>query len=157
MAQWSHSPIPLSVLRSPHAWIASAALALSAALSLPGTAQAQGAPSGPISQQGMNDMALAAAVNVCELAVEEKVPVQKSVLSTAKAMTYVVTNRYGSQVAGAGRLEAEQIANGSIIQVVGRVRQGCYDKLSAADKKFVDDILSEYNKAVQSQGQGQRR
>lgn len=102
-------------------------------------------------------MALAAAVNVCELAVEEKIPVQKTVLSMAKAMTYVVTNRYGSQVAGAGRLEAEQIANGSIIQVVGRVRQGCYDKLSAADKKFVDDILSEYNKAVQSQGQGQRR
>jgi len=100
----------------------------------------------------MNDMALAAAVNVCELAVEEKVPVQKSVLSTAKAMTYVVTNVYGSQVAGVGRLTAEQIANGSIVQVVGRVRQGCYDKLTAADKKFVDDILAEVNRAAESQG-----
>jgi hypothetical protein len=105
----------------------------------------------------MNDMALAAAVNVCELAVEEKVPVQKSVLSTAKAMTYVVTNIYGSQVAGAGRLEAEQIANGSIIQVVGRVRQGCYDKLTAADKKFIDDILEEYNTAVPAQGPDRTR
>jgi hypothetical protein len=149
--------MPPFVLRPTHAWIASAALALSAALSLPGTVQAQAAPSGPITQQGMNDMALAAAVNVCELAVEEKVPVQKSVLSTAKAMTYVVTNVYGSQVAGPGRLEAEQIANGSIIQVVSRVRQGCYDKLTAADKKFIDDILAEYNRAVQAQGQNRGR
>jgi hypothetical protein len=100
----------------------------------------------------MNDMALAAAVNVCELAVEDKVPVQKSVLSNAKAMTYVVTNVYGSQVAGVGRLTADQIANGSIVQVVGRVRQGCYDKLTAADKKFIDDILAEVNRAVQGQG-----
>lgn len=146
--------MPPFVLRPTHAWIASAALTLSAFLPLPAAAQAQGGPSGPIPQQGMNDMALAAAVNVCELAVEEKVPVQKSVLSTAKAMTYVVTNVYGSQVAGAGRLTAEQIANGSIVQVVGRVRQGCYDKLTAADKKFIDDILSEVNRAMQSQNQG---
>lgn len=144
--------MPPFVLRPTHAWIASAALALSAVLPLPAAAQAQGGPSGPISQQGMNDMALAAAVNVCELAVEEKVPVQKSVLSNAKAMTYVVTNVYGSQVAGPGRLTSEQIANGSIIQVVGRVRQGCYDKLTAADRKFIDDILAEVNRAVQSQG-----
>lgn len=99
----------------------------------------------------MNDLALAAAVNVCELAVEDKVPVQRTVVSTAKAITYVVTSRYGSQVAGAGKLEAEQIANGSIIQVVGRVKQGCYDRLATADKKFVDDVMAEYEKAVKSQ------
>jgi hypothetical protein len=99
----------------------------------------------------MNDMALAAAVNVCELAVEDKVPVQRTVVSTAKAITYVVTSRYGSQVAGAGKLDAEQIANGSIIQVVGRVKQGCYDRLATADKKFVDGVLAEYEKAVKSQ------
>ncbi|MGB5136323.1 MAG: hypothetical protein WBN89_14225 [Prochlorococcaceae cyanobacterium] len=153
------------MLRSTHAWIASAAFTLATALTLPGAAQAQaqapGAAARPISQDAMNDMALAAAVNVCEMAVEEKVAVQKTVLSAAKAMTYVVTNRYGSQVANAGKLQPEQIANGSIIQIVGRVRQGCYDKLTAADKKFVDDILAEYNKAVQGQrqgqGQGQRR
>ncbi|MBM5824373.1 MAG: hypothetical protein FJ054_03215 [Cyanobacteria bacterium M_surface_10_m2_119] len=99
----------------------------------------------------MNDMSLAAAVNVCELAVEEKVPVQKTVLSNAKAITYVVTNRYDSQVAGAGKLSADQIANGSIIQVVGRVKQGCYPKLAGADKKFIDDVLAEYEKAVKNQ------
>jgi hypothetical protein len=140
------------VFRSSPAWVASAALALATALpSTPAQAQAQGAAAKPASMELMNDMALAAAVNVCELAVEDKVPVQKTVLSNAKAITYVVTNRYDSQVAGAGKLSAEQIANGSIIQVVGRVKQGCYPKLAGADKKFVDDVLGEYEKAVKSQ------
>lgn len=152
MAQWVQPSYAPFVLRPPHVWIASAALTLAAVLPLPAVAQAQAAPAGPISQQSMGDMALAAAVNVCELAVEEKIPVQKTVLAMAKAMTYVVTNRYGAQVAGAGKLQPEQIANGSIVQVVGRVRQGCYDKLNATDKKFVDDVLSEVNRAMGSQG-----
>jgi hypothetical protein len=111
-------------------------------------ARAQAAAAKPASMELMNDMALAAAVNVCELAVEAKIPVERAVLSNAKAITYVVTNRYGSQVANAGKLQPEQIANGTIIQVVGRVRQGCYNRLGAADKKFVDEVLSEYSKAV---------
>ena len=69
----------------------------------------------------------------------------------------LVTNRYGSQVAGAGKLSTEQIANGSIIQIVARVKQGCYDRLTAADKKFVDGVLSEVEKAAKSQPQQQPR
>jgi hypothetical protein len=130
---------------------------LATAVSLPAAAQAPAAAARPITQDAMNDMALAAAVSVCEMAVEEKVAVQKTVVSAAKAMTYVVTNRYGSQVANAGRLEPEQIANGSIVQIVGRVRQGCYDKLNATDKKFVDDVLTEVSRAMQGQRQGQGR
>jgi hypothetical protein len=153
VAQWKAIPTSAGfVFRSSHAWVATAALALATALPmLPTRAQAQGAAAGPASMEVMNDLALAAAVNVCELAVEDKVPVQRTVVSTAKAITYVVTSRYGSQVAGAGKLEAEQIANGSIIQVVGRVKQGCYDRLATADKKFVDDVMAEYEKAVKSQ------
>jgi hypothetical protein len=149
--------LPHFVFGSSPAWIASAAFTLATALPLPAAAQAQAGAAKPITQEAMNDMALAAAVNVCEMAVEDKVAVQKTVLATAKGMTFVVTNRYGSQVAGAGKLEPQQIANGSIIQIVGRVRQGCYDKLSAADKKFVDEILSEYTKATQGQRQGQNQ
>ena len=98
----------------------------------------------------MNDLALTAAVSVCELAIEDKLPVQKSVLSNAKAITFLVTNRYGSQVAGAGKLTNEQIANGTIVQIVARVKQGCYAKLNATDKKFVDDVISELEKAAKS-------
>jgi hypothetical protein len=116
---------------------------------VPARAQAAAAAK-PASMELMNDMALAAAVNACEMVVESKVPMEKAVVSSAKAITYVVTNRYGGQVANAGRLEPEQIANGTIIQVVGRVRQGCYNRLGANDKKFIDDVLSEYTKAVES-------
>lgn len=141
------------MIRFSHAWLAAAALAFSTALpQAPALAQAKGQTTAtkPASMELMNDMALAAAVNVCDLAVEEKVAVQKTVLANAKAITYVITSRYGSEVAGAGKLQPEQIANGTVLQVIARVKQGCYPKLSAADKKFIDDVLSEYEKAVKS-------
>lgn len=145
------SAVTVFVFRSSSAWVAAAALALASALPVP-AARAQAAAAGKqASMELMSDLALAAAVNVCELAVQDKVAVQKTVLSTAKAITYVVSSNYGSQVAGAGKLEAEQIANGSIIQIVGRVKQGCYAKLGAADKKFVDEVLAEYQKAMKNQ------
>jgi hypothetical protein len=151
------------VFRFSPAWISAAAVALASVplatgLSIaPARAQAQAAAAKPASMELMNDLALTAAVNVCELAIEEKMPVQKSVVSNAKAITFLVTNRYGSQVAGAGKLETEQIANGTIIQIVARVKQGCYAKLNAADKKFVDDVISELEKAAKSQPQSQPR
>jgi hypothetical protein len=160
VAQWDVPLLePGFVIRSSHAWVAAAAVALSTALpQAPALAQAK-APSAPpkpaaakpASMELMNDMALAAAVNVCDLAIEEKVAAQKTVLANAKAITYVITSRYGSEVAGAGKLSPEQIANGTVLQVIARVKQGCYAKLNAADKKFIDDVLSEYEKAVKSQ------
>ncbi|MFM7547578.1 MAG: serine protease [Cyanobacteriota bacterium] len=111
----------------------------------------------PAPMELMNDLAITAAVNSCELAVAEKLPVEKAVIASAKAITFLVTNRYGSQVAGAGKLSFERIANGSIIQIVARVKQGCYDRLTAADKKFVDGVLSEVEKAAKSQPQQQPR
>ncbi len=99
----------------------------------------------------MNDMALAAAVNVCELAVEQKLAVQSAVLSNAKAITYVVTAAHGSQIAGAGKLEAAQIVNGTIVQIVGRVKQGCYAKITTADKKFVDEVIAQFTAQTKQQ------
>jgi len=132
--------------------LAAALLTALAAAPLPALAQAA-APAKPASLEVVNDLALAAAVNVCELAVESKVPVQTSVLSTAKAITYVVTSRYGSQIGNTTKLQPEQIANGTIIQTVGRVKQGCYAKLGAADKKFVDDVIADFEKQIKAQGQ----
>jgi hypothetical protein len=150
------------VFRFSPAWASAAVVALASVplatgLSItPARAQAQAAAAKPASMELMNDLALASAVNVCELAVEEKLPVQKSVISSAKAITFLVTNRYGSQVAGAGKLESEQIANGTIIQIVARVKQGCYDRLTTADKKFVDDVMTEVEKAAKTQPQQRR-
>jgi hypothetical protein len=150
------------VFRFSPAWVSAAVVALASVplatgLSIaPARAQAQAAAAQPASMELMNDLALTAAVNACELAIEEKLPVQKSVLSNAKAITFLVSNRYGSQVAGAGKLTGEQIANGTIVQIVARVKQGCYAKLNATDKKFVDDVISELEKAAKSQSQQQQ-
>lgn len=164
---WWHSGVSLPVppgfvFRFSHTWISAAALSLATiplatALSIaPARAQAQAAAAKPASLELMNDLALTAAVSSCEMAVEDKVPVQKSVITNAKAITFLVTNRYGSQVTGAGKLAPEQILNGTIIQVVARVKQGCYPRLTAADKKFVDDVISEVEKSAQSQPQPRR-
>ena len=99
----------------------------------------------------MNDLALAAAVNVCELAVEQKLPVQNGVISSAKAITYVVSSVHGSEIAGTGKLEASQIVNGTIVQIVGRVKQGCYPKITADDKKFVDEVIAQFTAQAKQQ------
>lgn len=146
----------ISVTRFSQARVAVSAFgsrALAQAAALVGAAALAGAPvlaqtaapaAKPASIETMNSMALAAAVNVCELAVEQKVPVQNAVISNAKAISYVVTATNGSQIAGAGKLETSQIVNGTIVQIVGRVKQGCYSKITTADKKFVDDVIAQF-------------
>jgi len=148
-----HRPT-VSVFRSRLAWIAASALGTATLLGAPALAQtgaAAPAAAKPASLETMNDLALAAAVNVCELAVEQKLPVQQGVLAGAKAITYVVSTVHGSQITGAGKLEATQIANGTIVQIVGRVKQGCYAKITAADKKFVDDVITEFTAQTKQQ------
>ncbi|MEX0588891.1 MAG: hypothetical protein WD136_06510 [Cyanobium sp.] len=123
-------------------------------LGTPGLAQTGAAPAAaakPVSLETMNDLALAAAVNVCELAVEQKLAVQDAVVSNAKAIAYVVTAAHGGQIAGAGKLDASQIVNGTIVQIVGRVKQGCYPKITAADKKFVDDVIAQFTAQAKQQ------
>jgi predicted ThiF/HesA family dinucleotide-utilizing enzyme len=133
---------------------ATALAGATALVGAPGLAQSAapaGAAAKPASLETMNAMALAAAVNVCELAVDQKVPVQNAVISNAKAITYVVTATNGSQIAGAGKLEASQIVNGTIVQIVGRVKQGCYPKITTADKKFVDDVIAQFSAQAKQQ------
>jgi hypothetical protein len=47
-----------------------------------------------------------------------------------------------------GKLNNEQLIQGSFIQIVGGIRRGCYDKLGADDKKEVDTIVSQVEKAA---------
>lgn len=149
MAQWSDAFRRTQVSVSPFSlfWIVASALSTTFVLGVPAYAQSPGSSAAavkPVSLETMNDLSLAAAVNVCELAVEQKLAVQNAVISNAKAITYVVTAGHGSQIAGSGKLEAAQIVNGSIVQIVGRVKQGCYAKITAADKKFVDEVIAQY-------------
>ena len=47
-----------------------------------------GAPASPASVDTMNDLNLAAAVNVCNLAVEQKVPVQAATIAGGESISY---------------------------------------------------------------------
>ena len=135
-------------------------LALSAAVLSSLTLQvapalAQAAPgaaaASPASVDTMNDLSLAAAVNVCNLAVEQKVPVEAATIAAAQSIAYVVTAKYGSQIAGSGKLEVGQIVNGAIVQIVARVKEGCYPKIAAKDQKFVDSIIADFTKQMKAQ------
>jgi len=130
---------------------ASALLGTTALLGTPALAQSSAPAAKPVTLETMNDLALAAAVNVCELAVEQKLPVQNGVISNAKAITYVVSSVHGSQIAGTGKLDPAQIVNGTIVQIVGRVKQGCYAKITDADKKFVDEVIAQFTAQVNKQ------
>jgi len=43
----------------------------------------------------------------------------------------------------AAELKPEQIANGTVIEMIGRVKQGCYAKLNDTDKKYIDGVIAE--------------
>jgi len=116
---------------------------------------AQAAPgaaaASPASVETLNDLTLVAAVTACGLAVEQKVPVQTATVAGAQSIAYVVTAKYGSQIANSGKLEASQIINGSIVQIVARIKEGCYPKITADDKKFVDSVIADFTKQVKAQ------
>ena len=119
----------------------------------PAVAQATpgAAAANPASVETMNDLSLAAAVNVCNLAIEQKVPVEAATIAGAQSIAYVVTAKYGSQIATSGKLEVGQIVNGSIVQIVARVKEGCYPKIAAKDQKFVDSIIADFTKQMKAQ------
>ncbi|MCP9774770.1 hypothetical protein [Cyanobium sp. WAJ14-Wanaka] len=153
MAQWGQLiPSCPVVLRSV---VALSATCLSAFVASAGPVFAQAAATPPAASQPasinlMNDLTLAAAVGVCNLAVEQKVPVQAAVIALSQGAAYVVSAKYGSEIAGSGKLEVGQIVNGTIVQVVAQVKQGCYPKVTAADQKFVDTLLADFTKQLKS-------
>ena len=99
----------------------------------------------------MEDLVLAAAVNICEMAVTEKVPVEKTSLSAAKSIVFVVESNHGSQIEGVGKVEPGQIFNVTFAKTIFNVKRGCYPKLASTDKAFVDKVVAELEKAVKSQ------
>lgn len=140
------------VARFSLAVIGASAFGITILLGAPVLAQAA-APAKPASQETLDDLTLAAAVNSCALAVDSKVPMQNAVFSNAQAITYVVVSRYGSQIGTNPKLQPQQILDGAIVQTIARVKGGCYAKLNANDKKFIDDVMTQFEKQVKAQGQ----
>jgi hypothetical protein len=96
-------------------------------------------------------MSLSHAVNICELAIGAKVPVQTSLATAARAMAYVIQNQHGAQVASTATLTPEQLFEGSLIEIVTKVNSGCLTKLNATDQKTVITLVAGINAAAKLQ------
>jgi len=105
----------------------------------------------PASGTSITDMSLSHAVNICELAVTAKVPVQTSLPTAARAMAYVIQSQHGAQVASTATLTPEQMFDGSLIEIVTKVNSGCLTKLNAADQKTVGTLVAGINAAAKLQ------
>ncbi len=155
VAKWHlHVPLPL-VFNSIPARLAAALLGTLCLPPLPALAQAANTVATPASTQTMADLILAAAVNSCELAVSEKVPIEKISVSAAKSIAFVVETRHASQIQDAGKVEPIQIFNATLAQTIVSIKNGCYAKLAQADKVFVDKMIDQLQKAVKASSQNQ--
>jgi hypothetical protein len=122
-------------------------------------ALAQGAATKPASQEEVNVYNTMGAVSACDLAVGQQVPLAKSLQSNSKMVAYILTTRHGSEIAGSGgsKIDMQRLFQGSYFEIVFRVRQGCYDKLSATDKELVDKVISQLEKAAPAQPPAQKK
>jgi hypothetical protein len=140
------------VLRSALLSLAASSAAVLMMPAAPVMAQAQAASTKPATQEEVATYSTMGAVASCDLAVRQQVPLTKSLPATSAMVAYILSARHGSEIQGVsnGKLSNEQLIQGSFIQIVGGVRRGCYDKLGADDKKEVDQIISQVEKAAAS-------
>jgi len=105
----------------------------------------------PASAKVIRDLSLSHAVNICELAVTAKVPVQTSLATASRAMAFVIATQHGAQVASTSTLTPKQMFDGSLIEIVTKVNSGCLTKLNAADQKTVSTLVAGINAAAKLQ------
>lgn len=115
----------------------------------PALAQAANAVK-PASQEDVATYTTMGAVASCDLAVRQQIPLAKTLPATSAMVAYVLSIRHGSEIKGVsnGKLSNEQLMQGSYIQIVGAIRRGCYDKLNEADKKEIDNVVTQLEKAA---------
>ena len=145
------SQYPHSVDRLFSARLAAALLTALSATPLTAFAQTAASPVKPASSQTMEDLVLAAAVSTCALAISEKVPVEKTSVSAARSVVFVVESQHGAQIEDAGKLEPNQIFNVTFANTILSIKRGCYAKLGTADQAFVDKMVVNLEKALKSQ------
>jgi hypothetical protein len=96
------------------------------------------------------------AINICVLATKQ-VGLDKSLPANLEMIVSTLNFVHGGIIQGANnnkKLETNQLANGTVFGVVPRIKQMCYDKFTATDKKTVDDLMAQIQKALQGQPGG---
>jgi hypothetical protein len=140
-------------------WVATATVAVLATASanpLPVQAQAPAAGTAatkPATALEVNIYNQMGAVNICSLATN-KVPFDKSLPASIEMIVSTLNFVHGGIVQGANnnsKLEVAQLANGTAFSVIPRVKQICYDKFTAEDKKKIDDLLAQIQRVLKGQ------
>lgn len=77
-------------------------------------------------------------VNICALA-SNGVGMKKSMPAAVESVAMVLAQKHGSKISNLpNELTPQQLRNGVATELVLRVKNGCYDSLSAEDKKELD-------------------
>ena len=132
-----------------------AAVAVGSVAPLPGLAQ--GAPSAkgavgttPATERDVSIYVQLGAVNTCVLS-SMKVPLDKSLPAITESIVYVLNGAHGGVIQGANnnqKLNPNQLANGTVFQMMPRIKQLCYDKLTAEDKTKVDGVITQIDNVI---------
>lgn len=90
------------------------------------------------------------AISACSLNLNGKVALDKAIPANVEMVVSVIKGRHGSAIAGAGsvKLADEAITSGIYIQIIGKVKRICYDKMIGADKAIVDRDIAAIEKAI---------
>ena len=151
---------PLSPMFAKRSALALALALVGASLGLPerGVAQPQQPPAvnqnqKPATPEELNTYLGMAAINMCTLS-QTKVPFNPAMQSNLNMLVTVLSSKHGGRVPGAQTsLTREQLANGSVAQLVLRVDNLCGKSLPADWKKDFDPLLAQVKQALQSAGQ----
>jgi hypothetical protein len=132
-----------------------AAVAVGSVAPMRGLAQA--APSAqaaagttPATERDVSIYVQLGAVNTCVLS-SMKVPLDKALPAITESIVYVLNGAHGGVIQGANnnqKLNPNQLANGTVFQMMPRIKQLCYDKLTAEDKTKVDSVITQINNAI---------
>ena len=107
----------------------------------------------PASSEELNTYLGMAAINMCTLS-QSKVAFKSAMESNLNMLVSVLASKHGSRVPGStAPLSREQLANGSLFQLVMRVDSLCGKTLPADWKKEFDPLLAQVKQAIQSAGQ----
>ncbi len=110
----------------------------------------------PASDRDVNIYNQMGAVNICVLATKQ-VGLDKSLPANLEMIVSTLNFVHGGIIQGANnnrKLETNQLANGTVFGVVPRIKQMCFDKFTAQDKKTIDDLLAQIQKALRNPSSG---
>lgn len=108
------------------------------------------APTRAASDREVNIYNQMGAVNICVQATKQ-VGLDKSLPANLEMIVSTLNFVHGGIIQGANnnrRLEPKQLANGTVFGVVPRIKQMCYDKLTAVDRQTIDDLMSQIQKVL---------